>query len=58
MLFLAVTTVVIMVWLFIPKLPYMNVVVLAALLIGAVTFWADIDTVVANYDVDAYLSGK
>ena len=58
MLFLAVTTVVIMVWLFIPKLPYMKVVILAALLIGAVTFWADIDTVVANYNVDAYLSGK
>jgi len=58
MLFLAITTVVVMVWLFVPKLPYMKIVILAALLIGAVTFWVDVDTVVANYNVDAYLSGK
>lgn len=58
MLFLAITTVVVMVWLFVPKLPYMKIVILAALLIGAVTFWVDVDTVVANYNADAYLSGK
>lgn len=58
MLFLAVTTLAVLVWLFVPKLPYMKVVVLAALLIGAVTFWVDVDTVVANYNADAYLSGK
>lgn len=58
MLFLAVTTVVVTVWLFVPRLPYMKVVILAALVIGAVTFWVDVDTVVANYNVDAYLSGK
>lgn len=58
MLFLAVSTLVVMVWLFVPKLPYMKAVILAALVIGAVTFWVDVDTVVANYNVDAYLSGK
>jgi hypothetical protein len=58
MLFLAVTTVVALVWMFVPRLPYMKVVLLAALVISAVTFWMDVDTVVANYNVDAYLSGK
>ena len=58
MLFLAITTVVVMIWLFVPKLPYMKVVILAALIIGAATIWMDVDTLVANYNVDAYLSGK
>ena len=58
MLFLAVTTVTVSAWLFLPKLPYMKVVLLAALLIGSATLWADVDTQVANYNVNAYLSGK
>lgn len=57
MLFLALTTVVLMFWLFIPKLPYMKVILLAALIIGAATIWTDVNTQVARYNVDAYLSG-
>ncbi len=58
MLFMAVTTVVLAVWLFVPKLPYMRVVLLAALVLGAATIWADVNTQVAWYNVDAYLTGK
>ena len=58
MLFMAVTTVILSVWLFVPKLPYMKAVILAAMLIGAATLWADVNTQVARYNVDAYLSGQ
>lgn len=58
MLFMAVTTLLVMVWLLVPKLPYMKAIILAALVIGATTIWADVDTQVARYNVDAYLSGK
>lgn len=58
MLFFGLTTAVVMVWLFVPKLPYMKAVILAAMVIGAATIWADVDTQVARYNVDAYLSGK
>ena len=58
MLFLAITTGAVCLWLFIPKLPYMKVVILAALIIGAVVIWADVDSTVAGYNVDAYLSGR
>ena len=57
-LFLALVDLVAMVWLFAPKLPYMKFVVVAALLIGAVTIWVDVDTVVAHYNTNAYLSGR
>lgn len=58
MLFLAVTTGIVMVWLFMPKLPYMKVILLAAMVIGAATIWTDVNTQVARYNVDAYLSGQ
>lgn len=58
MLFLALTAVFLMVWLFVPKLPYMKAILLAALIIGALTIWTDVNTQVARYNVDAYLSGK
>ena len=58
MLFLALVDLVAMIWLFAPKLPYMKFVVVAALLIGAVTIWVDVDTVVAHYNTNAYLSGQ
>lgn len=58
MVFLAVTTAVVCIWLFAPKLPYMKIIIITALLMGAVVLWADVDTVVAAYNVDAYLSGK
>lgn len=58
MLFLGLTTLVVSVWLFVPRLPYMKVVILSAMLIGITTMWMDVDTQVARYNVDAYLSGK
>ena len=58
MLFLGIVTALISIWLFFPKLPYMKAVLITALVIGATVSWADVDTVVANYNVNAYLSGK
>ena len=58
MLFMALTTGIVMVWLFVPKLPYMKAVLLIAMVIGTATLWADVNTQVARYNVDAYLSGK
>lgn len=58
MVFLAVTTAAVSLWLILPKLPYMKVIVLAGLLIGAVTAWVDVDTVVAAYNVRAYQEGR
>ena len=56
--FLAVTTILVCVWLLLPRLEYMKFVVLAALIIGAVVVWMDVDTVVARYNVEGYLSGQ
>ena len=56
--FLALTTAVVSVWLFVPKLQYMKAVVLIALAIGAGVVWMDVDSQVARYNVDAYLSGR
>jgi hypothetical protein len=58
MLFFAFTTIVVAVWLFVPKLPYMKVVILGAMVIGLATVWLDVDSMVARYNVDAYLSGR
>lgn len=58
MVFLGIVTALVTVWLFVPKLPYMKAVILAALIIGAVVSWTDVDTQVARYNVDAYLSGR
>ena len=57
MVFLGLTTVLVCLWLFLPKLPYMKAVLLLALSMGALTLWADVDTVVAAYNVTAYESG-
>lgn len=57
MVFLGIATAVVSLWLFAPKLPYMKVVLLLALSMGAITLWADVDTVVAAYNVSAYQSG-
>lgn len=56
--FLALTTVLVSVWLFVPRLPYMRAVMLLALAIGAGVIWMDVDTQVARYNVNAYLSGR
>lgn len=58
MVFLGLTTAIVCLWLFIPKLPYMKAVMLSALIIGAAVIWADVDTVVAAYNVGAYQSGQ
>lgn len=58
MVFLALTTVYVGIWLFVPKMPYMKAIVLTGLLLGAVTAWADVDSVVAWYNVTAYRSGS
>jgi hypothetical protein len=58
MIFLGLATATVALWLFIPKLPYFKVVLLLALVIGATVLWADVDTVVADYNVTAYQQGK
>ena len=58
MVFLGLVTVLTAVWLFVPKLPYMKVALIAALVIASVTTWMDVDNIVARYNVDAYLSGQ
>lgn len=57
MVFLGIATALVCLWLFVPKMPYMKVIMLVALAMGAVTLWADVDTVVAAYNVSAYQSG-
>ncbi len=57
MVFFGIVTGLVCVWLFVPKLPYMKAVIIAALVIGAAVSWADVDTVVAGYNVERYLSG-
>lgn len=57
MVFLGIATALVCVWLFAPKFPYMKAILLIALTMGTVTMWADVDTVVAAYNVSAYQSG-
>lgn len=57
MVFLGITVCLVSVWLFLPKLPYMKVIVITALVIGALVLWTDVDAQVARHNVDAYLSG-
>ena len=56
--FLGIATLLVSIWLFVPKLPYMQAILIAALVIGAAVAWADVDTVVARYNVNAYCSGR
>ena len=58
MVFLGISTVVVSVWIFLPKLRYMQVILLTALALGTLTLWADVDTCVAAYNVHAYQSGQ
>lgn len=58
MVFLGIATALVCVWLFVPKMAYMKAVLLLALVMGAAVIWADVDTVVARYNVQAYQSGK
>lgn len=58
MVWLAVTTLLVCIWLFRPKFPYMKAVVITALVLGTLVFWADVDTQVARYNVRSYQSGR
>ncbi len=58
MIFLGTVTLLLCLWLFFRKLPYMKFTVLTALLLAALVSWADVDTVVARYNTEAYLSGR
>lgn len=57
MVFLGITTGLVAVWLFVPGFAYMKAVVLVALIMGAAVLWADVDTVVAAYNVSAWEAG-
>jgi len=54
MVWLAVTAVLVSIWLLKPGFPYMRSVILTALTLGALIFWMDVDTQVARYNVRAY----
>lgn len=58
MVFLGLATALVCAWLFAPKLPYMKIVLLMALTIGAMVIWTDVDAVVAGYNVRAYQQGR
>lgn len=58
MVWLGLATVLVCLWLFLPKLPYMKAVVLPALVMGAGVIWTDVDTQVARYNVRAYQTGR
>lgn len=58
MVFFALTALTVSLWLFLPKLPYMKAVLVIALVLGAAVAWADVDTVVARYNVQSYQSGR
>ena len=57
MVYLGLVTALVCVWLFVPKLPYMKVAMILALVMGTAVLWVDVDTVVASYNVSAYQSG-
>lgn len=56
--FLGLCALTVTVWLFVSRLPYMKIIFLAALVIGVAVLWVDVDTVVASYNVNAYLDGR
>ena len=58
MIWLGCTTMLVCIWLFRPRLPYMKATLLLALALCAALMWADVDTQVARYNVRSYQSGK
>lgn len=58
MIFFGLTTAIVLLWLFVPKIAYMKAILLTGLAIGAIVIWADVDTVVARYNVNAYRNGQ
>ena len=57
MVYLGLVTALVCIWLFVPKLPYMKIAMILALVIGTAVLWVDVDTLVASYNVSAYQSG-
>ena len=57
-LFLGLCALIVTLWLFVPRLQYMKVILLSALVLGAAVLWMDVDTVAASYNVNAYLDGR
>lgn len=57
-LFFGIAALTVSVNLFLKKPRYMPVLIVAALLLGGTAFWADVDTVVATYNVTAYQKGQ
>ena len=57
MVFIAFTVLYVTIWLFCPRFSYMKAVLITGLLIGCVVAWADVDTIVAAYNVTAYQTG-
>lgn len=57
MLCLGISIICVGIWLFLPKFPYMKIIVVAVLLTSGITAWADVDTQVARYNVKAYKTG-
>ena len=58
MLFLAATFVTVILRLFITKIPYMKVILICACTVLFITCTADVDRVIATYNVNAYISGQ
>ncbi len=58
MIFLGIVFILLILRLFITKLPYMRPVVLAAAIIIMLVGFADIDATIAHYNIHAYQSGK
>ena len=58
MLWLALSTVFVCLWLFRPKTAYMKPILLSALVLCAALLWADVDAGIARYNVRAYQSGR
>ena len=58
MIFLGIVFIVLILRVFITKLPYMRPVVLAAAIIVMLVGFADVDATIARYNIYAYQSGK
>ena len=58
MLWLAAWVLAAIVTLFRPRFPHMKIAVLTALILACVASWADVNTVIARYNVTAYQTGK
>lgn len=58
MVWLAVVTAVVCVWIFRPKTSYMKCALVLGLVFCAVLMWADVDSQVTKYNVRAYQSGR